>query len=101
MQFATPERRSQMRTLVLTVGIVIAMALLASAVHACPNCKNAHVDSDDPGASERLRDGYFWSYIAMTTMPFAAAGGITGLLFYSKRKHEQAAVSSTTTEGSK
>ena len=67
-----------------------ACALSVSLAHACPNCKNGHVDSDDPLASERLRDGYFWSYIAMSSMPFLAVGGITGLLFYSNRKQRVA-----------
>lgn len=78
---------SRLRILALSV---CALALSASIAHACPNCKNGHVDSDDPLASERLKDGYFWSYIAMTSMPFLAVSGITGLLFYSNRKQRLA-----------
>ena len=79
-----------MRRLRVLILSLCALALSASLAHACPNCKNGHVDSDDPLASERLRDGYFWSYIAMTSMPFLAVSGITGLLFYSNRKQRLA-----------
>ena len=71
--------------------VIFVLALSSVPAHACPNCKNGHVDSDDPLASERLRDGYFWSYIAMTSMPFLAICGITGMLLYSNRKQRLAA----------
>ena len=75
-----------MRSLLIRAFFFFALALSASAAQACPNCKNGHVDSDDPGASERLREGYFWSYLGMTSMPFLTVGGIVSLLFYSNRK---------------
>lgn len=69
----------------------VILALYAPTALACPNCKNAHVDSDDPEASERLREGYFWSYIGMTSMPFLAVGGIATMLFFSNRRQRMSA----------
>jgi len=62
----------------LVLGWILMFSGLAMA---CPNCKNSLPDSDDPGMITRLRDGYFWSYVGMSSMPFVAVGTI-GVLLY-------------------
>lgn len=62
----------------LALLVVLLLPVLA---HACPNCKNSLPDSDDPGFLTGLRNGYFWSYIGMSAMPFLALGTV-GTVFY-------------------
>ena len=83
----------------MTLLFLILLALSASAVLACPNCKNGHIDSDVPGASERLSEGIFWSYIGMTSMPFLSVGSIAGLLLHSRRKQRLAMSLAQNTNG--
>lgn len=63
----------------------IALLALSGAASACPNCKNALLESGDLAAA-RMKDGYFWSYVAMTSMPFILLGTVTVLLLRSARK---------------
>ena len=72
-----------MRTYHRWMPLLVLGLLLLGAVPAlaCPNCKNSLPDTDDVGAITRLRDGYFWSYISMSSMPFIAVGVIGYNLF--------------------
>ena len=71
--------------------IVLGWVLLfAGVATACPNCKNSLPDSDDPGMIGRLRDGYFWSYVGMSSMPFIAVGTIGTKLYRRLKAAEEA-----------
>lgn len=74
--------RSVRLALLLALLVVLLLPVLA---HACPNCKNALPDSDDPGFLTGLRDGYFWSYVGMSAMPFLALGTV-GSVFFKRLK---------------
>jgi len=62
----------------LVLGLIMVWAV---PVLGCPNCKNSLPDSDDVGMITRLRDGYSWSYVGMSSMPFLAVGIIGYQLF--------------------
>lgn len=65
--------------------MLIVATFLATVAAACPNCKNALPDTDDPGLIFRLRDGYVWSYIGMSSVPFLMAGTF-GTVMYKRIK---------------
>ncbi len=78
--------------LIFPLALVLIVAV-PWVVHACPNCKNSLPDSDDVDLITRLRDGYFWSYIGMSSMPFVALGTI-GVKLYRRTKAAEAAENS-------
>jgi hypothetical protein len=74
-----------MRTLSRCVLPVVCLWLLTlSSASACPNCRNAKLENQE--ATLRLREGYFWSYVVMSSMPVASVVAIAGLLVYSRHK---------------
>ena len=54
----------------------------------CPNCKNAKLTGKEAEASRRMSEGYFWSYLGMSSMPFLLVSGIGGMLFLSNRQQQ-------------
>lgn len=73
-------RPAKLRYLLCVAAIVFCCTALA-----CPNCKNSKPDNDDPTLAPRLSEGYFWSYIAMSSVPFLAVGCIAGALVRASR----------------
>jgi hypothetical protein len=68
------------------LAALLMLLVFSTAAGACPNCKNALLESGDLDAVTRMKDGYFWSYVVMSSMPFLAIGTIAFLLFQSARK---------------
>lgn len=64
--------------------LVLLLALACGAARACPNCKNSIPEAGEQAAL-RMREGYFWSYLFMTSMPFVAVGGIVALAYFARR----------------
>lgn len=69
------------RCVLFVLIIVLLFWLLSRGVSACPNCKNALPDSDDPFLIFRLRNGYVWTYIGMSSVPFLSLGVLGGILY--------------------
>jgi hypothetical protein len=65
-------------------AVVCVWMLTLSPASACPNCRNAKFGDEE--ATLRLREGYFWSYVVMSSMPVASVVAIAGLLVYSRHK---------------
>jgi len=65
--------------------LIIPAALACTAAFACPNCKNSIPEGGEQLARQ-MREGYYWSYIFMTSVPFLATGSIATLLYLSHRR---------------
>src|SRR5205823_4621127 len=89
-QFAEVNRKLE-RRMKRTIQSLILLSVLVLGVraNACPNCKNARPESDDPLAAVRLKDAYFWSYICMSSVPFLIVGIIGTKLYWRMRKNKQ------------
>jgi len=77
--------KSENKQFMNAISLAGFLILLSFAASACPNCKNALPDSDNPETAVRLSEGYFWSYVAMSTMPFVAIGTIAGIVFLRRK----------------
>jgi hypothetical protein len=77
---------SQNRRRVLAL-LLAAMLWINACAYACPNCKNAQLESGEE-ASSRMREGYFWSYVVMSSMPFAAVGSVAAFLVFQARRQK-------------
>ncbi len=77
----TPRAIKLVFTLLL---LVIATAMLAGDVLACPNCKES-MSGSDPVSVARAT-GYFYSILFMMSMPFVIVGTFGGLAYFSIRK---------------
>jgi hypothetical protein len=65
--------------------LLLAAVIVGVGAHACPNCKNALLESGD-GPSARMREGYFWSYIVMSSMPFLSLSILAVIVFLHARR---------------
>jgi hypothetical protein len=65
---------------------LLCAVLLCLDAAACPNCKNAQPEGADSTTARRMSDGYFWSYLAMSAMPFLTIGGLATMILLSRRK---------------
>lgn len=61
------------------------MLLFCGAALACPNCKNS-IPEGGEALAMRMREGYYWSYIFMTSVPFVAVSCIAAMLYRAHRK---------------
>ena len=69
-------------------------AVLVSSADACPMCKAALDNPDEPGGD--LVSGFFYSILFMLSMPFAILGVFSGMM-YREVKRAKAAHASTAT----
>ncbi len=68
---------------VLFIWIFVGVNRIAEA---CPNCKNAVLEGAEAEASQRLSQGFLFSYILLSGAPFLLIGLISGLLLLGARK---------------
>ncbi|HKD16750.1 MAG TPA: hypothetical protein VKG23_02690 [Thermoanaerobaculia bacterium] len=65
-----------MTPLVRVLAVVLLVAILAPALAAaCPLCKEAASNADQPGKSNVWR-GMYWSILLMVAMPFTMVGAM-------------------------
>ncbi len=85
--------------------LAIAVLGFASLAEACPLCKQAADQTEQPSGD--IAGGYFWSILFMMGMPFFLLGSFSGYMYLMVRKarrelaaKQSAAASNTATEPS-
>jgi heme/copper-type cytochrome/quinol oxidase subunit 2 len=73
---------------VLAVVLLVAVVLPVVAA-ACPLCKEAASNADQPGQSGMWR-GMYWSILLMVAMPFMMVGGMIVAVRRARRRQESA-----------
>jgi hypothetical protein len=65
--------------------LILAALLLPAVAAACPDCKDAKSDSEAPGGSANLGQGFYWSILLMMAAPFAVVASVGFLVVRSRR----------------